>query len=90
MAGKLAKLAQHAGFTENVVEVWAENMEAVAFFLEYCRTQWRVGFNGPTGLDHTAVISSLRTLRLPRDRFDEVFGDVRVMERAGLEEMAKK
>lgn len=34
--------------------------------------------------------SSLRTLRLKQERFDEVFADVRVMERAALAEMNKE
>lgn len=83
-------MVQAAGVTENVVEVWAENGEAVSFFLEFCRSQWRVGMGGATGLDYTAVIASLRTLRLPRERFDEVFADVRVMENAALQEMGKQ
>lgn len=90
MAGKLAKLAAQAGELENVVEVWEENWPSVSFFLDYCATQWRVGIGGATGLDYTAVIASLRTLRLPRERFDEVFADVRVLESAALETMAKK
>jgi hypothetical protein len=90
MAGKLAKLAQQAGAVENVVEVWEENWQSVSFFLDYCATQWRTGMGGATGLDYTAVIASLRTLRIGRERFDEVFADVRVMESAALEAMAKK
>ena len=38
----------------------------------------------------TAVLASLRTLRLKQERFDEVFADVRVMERAALAEMNKE
>lgn len=73
-----------------MVEVWEENWQSVSFFLDYCATQWRTGMGGATGLDYTAVIASLRTLRLGRERFDEVFADVRVMESAALEAMAKK
>lgn len=87
MAGKLAKLAAQAGQAEHTVEVWAENVASVNFFLEYCGTQWRAGMGGATGLDYTAVIASLRTLRLGRERFDEVFADVRLMERAALNVM---
>lgn len=90
MAGKLAKLAAHAGALENVVEVWEENVQSVNFFLEFCGTQWRAVTGGVTGLDYTAVIASLRTMRLGRERFDEVFADIRTMERAAMEEMQKK
>lgn len=39
----------------------------------------------PQRHQHASVLASLRTLRLPRDRFDEVYAEVRVMERAALE-----
>lgn len=90
MAGKLVQMAQAAGLQANLVEVWEENAQSVAFFNDYCGTQWRAGISGATGLDYTAVIASLRTLRLKQERFDEVFADVRVMERAALAEMNKE
>ena len=73
-------------------KVWEENWQSVMFFAEYCGTQWQhVGVSGmagvallATGLNHASVIASLRTLRLPRKRFDEIFADVRIMERAAL------
>lgn len=70
-------------------KVWRENWESVLFFAHHCGTQWRyvgVGMGGAmaTGLDYTAVLAALRTLRLPKDRFEEVYADVRVMERAAL------
>lgn len=89
MAGKLARLAQ-AMPDSAVVEVWEENWQSVSFFLEFCGTQWRSGMGGATGLDYTAVIASLRTLRFPRERFDEVFADVRTMEHAALAAMADR
>lgn len=77
-------------YEEEPLGVWAENWEAVAFFIDCCGTQWRHGFGGPTGLDYTAVLAALRTLRLPRDRFQELYADVRTLERAALEEMARE
>jgi len=76
-------------------KVWRENWESVLFFANYCDTQWRyvgVGMGGAvaTGLDHAAVIAALRTLRLPRERFDAVYADVRTMERAALGVMNKR
>ena len=64
--------------------VWRENWQSVMFFAEFCMTQWRVSMSGHTGLDHTAVIHDLRTLRLSRKDFDRVYADVRLMERAAL------
>jgi len=51
-------------------------------------TQWRVGAGGATGLDYTAVLAVIRSMRLPRARADELFADVRIMERAALNQMA--
>lgn len=80
-------------------KVWEENWQSVIFFADYCGTQWQYvsisgGMGGgalmATGLNHASVLASLRTLRLPRTRFDEVFADVRVMERAALEAINKR
>lgn len=80
-------------------EVWEENWDSVMFFAEFCGTQWvYVGVPGgmgggallATGLNHASVLASLRTLRLPRARFDEVYADIRVMERAALEAINSK
>ena len=75
-------------------KVWRENWPSVMFFNDFCQTQWRyvAGMGGgmATGLDHTAVISSLRTLRLPRKDFDRIFSDVRVMEVAALKAMGQR
>ena len=74
-------------------KVWAENWQSVMFFSNYCGTQWRYasGMGGvvSTGLDHTAVLANLRTLRLPRARADEIYADVRLMERAAMGAMAR-
>lgn len=72
------------------IGVWPENWQSVGFFMDYCRTQWRVGMGGATGLDYTAVLACLRTLRLPRAEFDSMFADVRTMEAAALGAMAVK
>ncbi|WP_297111568.1 DUF1799 domain-containing protein [Tessaracoccus sp.] len=70
-------------------EVWPENWPSFQLFAEL-RTQWRHGLNGPTGLDYTAVLAVLRAKRLPRERADEMFADIRVMERAALNEIHRK
>ena len=80
-------------------KVWRENWQSVMFFTEYCGTQWvyvgvPAGMGGgallATGLNHASALASLRTLRLPKARFDEVYTDVRVMERAALESINSK
>lgn len=76
-------------FEHDVVEVWPENWDSVQFFVRL-QTQWRIGMAGATGLDYAAVLALLRSMRLPRDRADEIFADVQVMERAALVAMHKK
>lgn len=70
------------------VGVWEENWRAVMFFARLS-TQWRFGGMGSaTGLDYTAALTLLRTLRLPREEADALFDDVQVMEQAAMDEMA--
>lgn len=70
--------------------MWEENWPSVLFFSRL-ETQWRrAGMAGArTGLDYTAVLTLLRTLRLPRAEADAMFDDVQTMEHAALLEMAK-
>ena len=89
MAGNLAKLATAMPVSDEV-HIWPENIESVVFFREYCPTQWRTVVGGITGLDYTAVLACLRSLRLDRERRDELFADVRTMEVAALSEVHAK
>ena len=90
MSEKAAKRLAKQGFSNHEeVSVWPENWQSVNFFMEFCRTQWRAGMGVPTGLDYTAVLACLRTLRLGRERTDEVFSDVRTMEAASLVAMQR-
>ena len=46
-------------FADDAFEVWDESaLSANAF--TWVMTQWRPGFNGPTGLDYTAAMAALR------------------------------
>lgn len=69
--------------------MWQENWPAVLFFSRLS-TQWRTGIGCQSGLDYTAVLALLRTLRLPRTEFDALFEDVQVMEGEALREMARQ
>lgn len=75
-------------------KVWRENWRSVLFFSNFCQTQWRYvgGMGGvmATGLDHTAVLADLRTLRLQQEDFDGLYADVRLMEHEALKVMSKK
>ena len=48
-------------------------------------TQWRMGFNGPIGLDYNVLPFVMRTARIPRDEWQDVFDGVRVAEAVTLE-----
>ena len=72
-------------FANNFTEVWEENAQTFDLFCKL-QTQWRTGFNGPTGLDYTATWTLI-------DRYNainpvETFDDIRAMELAALEQMA--
>ena len=82
MAGKLAHMATAQVAADP--EVWPENEDVYRFFRDYCLTQWRVGVGGVVGLDYTAVLACLRTLRISRDRRDEMFADLRCMESGAI------
>lgn len=47
-------------------------------------TQWRVGFNGPTGLDYTAVYPLLDRMFPDPVDWDLAFDDVQIIEREAL------
>ena len=50
------------------------------------QTQWRIGSNGPTGLDYN-VLFSIMTLK---HQSIELLDDIRVMESAALTEIYRK
>lgn len=71
--------------------IWPENVLALNFFVEFCDTQWRYGgMGGATGLDYTAVLACVRSLRLGREKSDQLFADIRTMERGALQAMRSK
>lgn len=47
-------------------------------------TQWRMGMNGPIGLDYGVLHSVLRMTQVPRSQWSHVFDGIRVMEEAAL------
>lgn len=51
------------------------------------RTQWRVGFSGPYGLDYGTLPAVLRLLGVPRAKWSEVLADLRTMEAEALAAM---
>lgn len=73
---------------EEPFEVWTENWQAFTLF-QSLSTQWRVGFNGPTGLDYTAAYPLIdRFSNNDPDAWASLFADLRVLESAALAQMA--
>ena len=70
-------------FAGDAVDVWPENERAVAVFCQLY-TQWRMGFNGPTGLDYNVLYLKLARLQLPPDDLDQIEADIRVLESEAL------
>ncbi len=68
------------------VEVWPENWPAWSVFCTV-NTQWRTGFNGPTGLDYTVLFRVLDESELSKPEWRQIFSDVRQLEAYALTEM---
>lgn len=71
------------------VGIWPDNIAAVNVFVAMS-TQWRTGFNGPTGLDYNALPVVMRMIGVPQKDRADAFDGVRTMEDAALEVMRKK
>lgn len=67
-------------------EVWPDNWSYVMLF-NSMTTQWRVGMNGPTGLDYPSLESALRLDGWPKRKWPEAFDAIRLMEEEALLEM---
>lgn len=71
-------------------ELWASNEPAMNFYYNFMRTQWRHGFNGPTGLDYNVLLHELDRRALDKDEYDDLFAAVRVIEQEALRETRPK
>lgn len=68
------------------VEVWPENWPAFLLFSEL-QTQWRVGMNGPSGLDYNVLFKKLDRMGLSESEYADLEDDIRVMEFEALSVM---
>lgn len=73
-------------FEQKVVEVWPESILPTRVF-QAMSTQWRMGFNGPIGLDYNVLPMMIKQLGVPKKERKRVFDDVMVMERVVLDVM---
>ncbi|MDB5847331.1 MAG: Protein of unknown function phage-related [Rhodoferax sp.] len=72
------------------VTIWLENLPVFDLFLNKMGDQWRVGMNGPVGLDHNVLFRHLDRMGLTADAWDVMFADIVTMERAALKKMSEK
>lgn len=76
-----------ASFEAQEFGVWPENWPAFELFV--CMgTQWRIGMNGATGLDYSALPVLFDTLAI-QDR-QAAFRDLRIMESEALKTMREQ
>lgn len=54
------------------------------------RRQWRVGMNGPIGLDKNVLYRMMDRLNLTPEQYDQLEADVDLMEDAALEKLHEK
>ncbi len=73
----------------NEVELWPENQQAIMLFSSLS-TQWRVGVNGPTGLDYNVLFHKMDRMNLATEDYELLESDIRVIEREALDIMNKK
>lgn len=69
--------------------LWPEHVPAIELW-GAVQTQWRHGFNGPTGLDYAGVRIVIAQRPKWRRRGRRLFGELQIMERATLEEWARR
>lgn len=74
------------GNAEIIVEAFPENWPVIQLFMSLC-TQWNVGMQGRTGLNHLVVLARIDRMKLSDEEANQMFDDIFVMELAALEEM---
>jgi hypothetical protein len=88
MYGLTMKEAEEQAALQDEIEVWPDNWIAVCVFCAI-GTQWRVAF-GPYGLDYNVLYRKLDRLELSPDEYDDVEGEIRVLESEALQEMHRQ
>lgn len=74
---------------EYAIEYWPDTEPAIFTFIQL-RTQWRMGFSGPVGLDYTAAETLMRIRRVPASKRADLLDDLRVMEDEALRTLAEE
>lgn len=60
-------------------ELWFDSLTAYEIFM-LCETQWRVGYNGKTGLDYSAVIPIIGLYEISRQKQLMLLEEVKSLE----------
>lgn len=66
--------------------IWQEHWQSYIVFSNI-GSQWRIGMNGPSGLDYNVLAEIWRRLKVPFADRDHIFQDIRLMESSALEQM---
>lgn len=74
---------------EYAIEYWPDTEPAIFTFIQL-RTQWRMGFSGPVGLDYAAAETVMRIRRVPASKRADLLDDLRVMEDEALRTLAEE
>lgn len=72
-----------------VTWLWPDTAQSVEVFTTM-GTQWRIGMNGATGLDYSALPFVLRALGIKSKDWSDIFDDIRLLESVALKEMRKE
>lgn len=76
-------------FDDESFEMWPENEAAISLFASVS-TQWRVGMNGPTGLDYNVLFARMDRMKLSEEAHERLFQDMRVVEAEALKMIKQK
>jgi hypothetical protein len=75
-------------YGDEEIELWPENIVPVDLFRRM-RGSWRVGMNGPYGLDLNVAFALLDLMGVAQGERLEVIDALRVLEQAAIDEMKK-
>lgn len=73
-----------ADFPEPVIEVWEDNWEVLSLFRRNC-DQWRVGPNGPFGLDLNVIYTDMAVRNVLPARQEQLLQQLILVKDAALE-----
>lgn len=69
--------------------LWPDVAQVVEVFIGMS-TQWRIGMNGATGLDYSALPFVLKAFNVRKKDWGWMLDDIRLMESVALKEMRKE